>query len=167
MFQYINPIYILKKLFKMAKELNNLFFYHKTLNDMQKRNVFKFYDLRINRLNKIYTFINLPTEFLIMDNKVELDKHEREFIGNEMLKYMRPFEENHLYELYQIKYVRVKTETYYGYKVTFNFKFREVTFLWCLWLAAYVLIVWKLLSCISLAGMDHGIRSVIKYFKSL
>lgn len=167
MFQFINPIFLLKKLFRMAKELNNLYFYHTKLNDMTKRNVFKFFDLHIDKLNRVYAFINLPPELLIVENKVELDKHEREFIGNEMLKYIRPFEDNQLFDLYNIKYERYKDQYYYGYKVTFNFKIRELTMMWTLWLALYSFIVYKIISAISFAWLDHGIRSTIHYIGSL
>jgi len=167
MFQFINPIFLLKKLFKMAKELNNLYFYHSKLNDMKKRSVFKFFDLHIDKLNRIYAFINLPPELLIVENKVELDKHEREFIGNEMLKFVRPFDDNQLFDLYHIKYERYKDGLYYGYKVTFHFKFRELTFIWTLWLAAYSFILYKVISAISFVAIDHGIRATIHYIGSL
>lgn len=147
MLKFINPIYLLKQLNKMRKELINLIFYFNTVNNMKSRNILKLNRLKADKINRLYTFLNLKPELLMHEKDVLIDE-EKKYLGNHILKIQNVLSDHDLYELVKFRYERIQTENYYGYKIHGFFFFRNITLWWIIWYVIYIFMVIKVINWI-------------------
>jgi hypothetical protein len=163
----VNPLYFFRKVASIVKELNNFYFYHKKLHEIKKSGMYRFQNLKIDKINRVYTFINLPPEMLMTTNNNELERMESEIVGANILKYSKFLDDNGLIELYKFKYIRVKNEDYYGYKLYTRFRFNHISIWSLLYVLIYTKIILYLIHIISIAGIAAWIKSIIATIKNI
>ena len=136
--KYINPVYLLNQITLMIKDLNNYIYYNKQVNRFKKANTANFYNIKIDKLNRIYTAVNLPPEILLVGDNQKLDKQEREIVGAKLGQVERVLQDYNIYELVRYKYQRVKTDSHYAYKIRIVYKTHNLNILMLVWIALYV-----------------------------
>ena len=138
LFKIFNPLFLITKIVKFVKEINNYIFYLQKAKNLQNTGVLRAYNVKLDSFRNMYTAINMKPELLMYYEKQELLRFELEFIGNEFTKLENMLGKNHLLDIITFKHKRILDADHYAYKLISRFRWREISILWVMWYAFYV-----------------------------
>jgi len=118
-------------------------YYQRQMNALKRANTYHLYKIKIDKLNRLYTAVNIPPEYLVEEDKTELERFEKDFLGAQLTKLDRLLQEYKIFEFVRYKYERFKTTDYYAYKVFTKFKFKDIRLGSIIWIAFYITIIIK------------------------
>lgn len=121
----------------MIREISLYFFYREQLVKMDKSDELKNYNMYRDMVGCLYTVVNMQPELKMYNNEKDLEREEKMIVANEMSKALPLFEKYDIYELIRMYPTRINTELKYGYGIVIKFVWRELTFLWLVWIAAF------------------------------
>lgn len=131
--RYINPIFLINKVFRILRELNNFVYYKRTARELNRTNQLQSRNLKIDWVGRLYTAINIQPELLLYYKDTELIKHEKLYVGNEISKLNDFFFNMGLLELVKVKFKRIYDSSHYAYLIYTKFAWKEITFGWLMW----------------------------------
>jgi len=152
--KFINPIYVIKRLYNCIKEIFLFISYGKSLNDMEKSGILKEHGFKRDGTYRLIKGINLQPEIKLdggPPDSSELKRFELSFIGKEISKYNDLFLEENILELIKTTTHRVDDkQDYYGYTVSLMFNFNHLSTFFIMWSIIYTSLIVYLFSLISL-----------------
>jgi hypothetical protein len=119
------------RLFKVIKEISLYREYSKTIRyESSISPIWRAKNLRIDKINRIYTVVNLPQEVLLA---TDLPKEARpSFVINEIKPINAYFKSLDLEELLTMGIAPVEGTNEESYLVVYQFLFRQISLLWIL-----------------------------------
>ena len=138
MLKLINPIFLIRKFFKMRKEIKLFLFYKKQTKQISESSKGSMYNLKRNRLGHLYTVINLQPELRMYHEGRELEGIEKTFVGNQLAKFNELFTEYEILEMVTLGWERKQTEEYYAYIVHTRFKWKETSIWYYIWFSVVI-----------------------------
>lgn len=140
----------------MIKEIYYFFIYRKAIINLEKTNVLKengfwrnglLYGLTygVNLKSETLLLLSKPENEISLEEKSELEKLEKSFVGKEISKHNGIFMEKGILELMKTYAERWKTPDYYGYVVYLDFNFKEFSIYVLIWFLIYFSLILKLI----------------------
>jgi hypothetical protein len=138
--KFINPIFIIKKLFLIIKEIYLFSIYRKSILELERVGILKERGFYRNGIMFGLTYgVNLKAETLLYGGEGDdLKKFELSFIGKAIAKHNDIFINHNILELIKTRAERVKNLDYYGYIVHLDFAFKQVSTINIIWVISYL-----------------------------
>jgi hypothetical protein len=155
----INPLSLIQAIKTISLDVSNYLFYRSKILKISNEGFFKDLNMRIDWINRVYYVVNLEPETMLATG--ELIDLEKSRVFESVLKYEKIFAENLLTELVDINSTRIKTQDYYGYLITINYRFlskKSDFFTIARWTALIALI------CFNYATLKETSTHLIQYF---
>ena len=153
---FINPIALIRKLYKMYRELTNYVFFVKKIKHLRSIGAFKLYGIKVSWRNRMYFVLNLQPELLLYYQGAELDSMEKTYVGNEIIKVDNLLAKHQMMDLSIWKHTRILNSDYYAYLLESRFYWREIGLAWIVWIctvfAGYGYLICKVFNMLSALG---------------
>jgi len=143
---FINPNFIINKFYNIVLEVNIYLKYISALKQMKNNKIIgDTLELRKDYINRLYSVINLPPEFLIEEeNKEELNRLEVEYLKHEFKKYNDVFLEYGILDLIKMKTEKICTKDHYAFIIKIKYKWNETNIIWVLYIVFLIGLLIKL-----------------------
>ncbi len=149
----LNPIFLFKKSVNIYSEIQVYFRYKTGLKQMERDKILgEGKELRKDYINRLFFVINIPPEFLVEEDKTELDRLETEYLKYEIKRFNELFLNYSILDIIEMKTEKIFNEDYYAYIMKIRYKWNETKLSWIIYILSllsigvYYLIKYKVFS---------------------